>query len=59
MTRDGRRFVLSRMFDCADLDSLRAVWDTIADEYKRDLIVMEAKEALKKALAEKLPNSQP
>lgn len=50
MTPHGRKFVLSRLFDAPDLNALKAVWETISDEYKRDPVVVAAKDSLKEAL---------
>lgn len=49
---DGRKFVLSRMNQCADSAALRRVWESLADAYKRDPIIQKAKDDLKKALSE-------
>ena len=46
----GRKFILARLSDCQDLDSLRRVWDSIALAYQRDPVILKAKDDLKQAM---------
>jgi len=55
MTPEGKAYVLQRLADAPTCEALRKVWDSIADEYKRDPVIQAMKNEMKASLCQDKP----
>jgi len=50
MTPEGKAYVLQRLADSPSCEALRTVWDSVANEYKRDPDIQQMKDKMKASL---------